>query len=85
MWKAIRVAYRNRKEIEIAVPAADGIAKISTKAAGYPWTVPMLVHVTIDRGWMTMMKWCETVAEAKEVFEREERNYDDWKKAHLEK
>lgn len=79
MWKAIRKAYWMQKEITIAVPVTDGIAKISTKEGGPPWPVPMLVFIHVDRGSQEWKQHYETVEEAQAEFEREGRNYDEWK------
>ena len=79
MWKAIRNACKAHKEIEIAVPVTDGLAKISTVRGGPPWSVPMLVHIHVTRRSVEWRQYYLSAEEAKENLDREEKRYTEWK------
>ena len=79
MWKTIQKAHQLQKEIEIAVPVSDGMARISTRESKGPWPVPMLVFIRVDRKGWGWQKYYETPAEARADFEAEGRKYDEWK------
>lgn len=71
MWKQIKRAMRERKEISISLPLPDGRAEVRTLEGGPPWAEAMLVQVRVRKRGIDWVQTFGGMEEAVEELEKE--------------
>lgn len=71
MWKQIKRAMREGREISVPLPLPDGKAEVRTLEGEPPWTEAMLVQIWVDKPGTAWRQTFGSVEEARQAWERE--------------